>query len=219
MKIENVAGLTRIALRCLALLLATMFVIGLWMFANMHAVGAIESVDTPVTVRVGRTEYLLVLILLLLNVAMAYAMFMRFKEAGKSVRTSLGTIIASLLAMSVWIALRFLPGWFGSDQEATSTRSFNALEIVMASVLVLASILGVLLMLRHYLRAKPIIVMSAYSKKVCIRGEWMSIEDYLHRELGIDVSHGITPGERDMVMEDFRKRSAKEGIPRPSAGA
>jgi hypothetical protein len=46
----------------------------------------------------------------------------------------------------------------------------------------------------------------------------VSVEEYLQKELGIEVSHGMTPTERDVVMEDFQERCAKEGIPKPKAG-
>ena len=216
MKDGNAAGFAKLTTRMLFVLLTTMFVVGLWLLADMNAARAIVSTGSQVNISVGRTESLLVLILLFLNVAMAYAMFQRFKDAGKTVRTSLGTIIASLLPLCVWIGLRFLPEDAMATASDTSTGfSVNSSEIIMALFLILTSILGVLLMMRKFMRAKPYIVISAYSKKVNYKGEWISIEEYLQKELGIEVSHGMTPDERDVVMEDFRKRSAAEGINPP----
>jgi hypothetical protein len=216
--LDKAAALTTLAVRSLMLLLVTMMAIGVWMLVDLDTVGALENPEGAVKVDASRVEFLLVLVLLFLNVAMAYAMYRRFHIAGKNVRFSLGTIIASLLAMCVWIGLRFLPSATDFERLQSGNASINKIEILAAMVLILVSVLGLLLMLRRYLRAKPVLVMSAYSKKVCLNGKWMSIEEYLGSELGIEISHGMTAEERDSVMQDFTERSAKEGIPRPSAG-
>ena len=214
-KPDNAAVLARLITRALELLLATMFVVGLWMLADVNVASATKAADRSVFVQVGRSEPLMVLILLLLNVLMAYAVFVRFKAAGKTIRTSLGIIIASLLALCVWIGLRFLPREIIMPDATDYHGRINGSEIVLAVILVLSSILGVLVMLRRFMRAKQFLVISAYSKKVNYKGEWITIEEYLQRELGVEVSHGMTPDESREVMDDFHRRRALAGIPGP----
>jgi hypothetical protein len=219
MKIDQAARLHKLATRTLALLLITLFVVGIWMVADVNAVGTLlEGQQAPVSISIRRPEFILVMILLLLNVMMAYALMRHFSQAGKSIRASLGTIIASMLALSVWIGVHFLPSSILEMIGDVHAQGMHRMEFWFALLLVLSSALGILLMMRRYKRAKPYLVMSAYSKKVRYKNEWISIEEYLERELGIEVSHGITPDERDKVMEDFRSRSKTEGIPTPGDG-
>jgi hypothetical protein len=211
---DKAAKFTSVAVRALVFLLVTMLAIGIWMLADMDTADAVENPAGYVKVGASGTEFLLVLVLLFLNVAMTYSIYKRFGAAGRKVRISIGTIIASLLAMCAWIGLRFLPG----AVDLSCVKSVGRIEIMVAFVLILTSVLGMLLLLRKYTRAKPVIKMSAYSKKVLVDGKWVSIEEYLAGELGIEVSHGMTNDERDLVMKDFNERVAKEGIPHPSDG-
>jgi len=201
------------SVRALLFVLATMLVVGLWMLADLNAVGAVLGGD-EVEIRVGRTEFILILVLLLLNVLMTTTLLKRFGTSGRLVRNSFTVTIASFLAMSVWIAIRFIPPEIDTPGESMHGR-LDSIEIILAGALLLSSALGALLLLRRFLKARPIVTMSSYSKEVCVRGKWMPIEEYLRDELGIDVSHGMTPGERDAVMENFRRISEKQGIPHP----
>ena len=203
---------TTVVIRCLTFLLVTMLAIGMWMLADMNTADAINNPTGEVSVGASGTEFLLVLVLLFLNVAMTYSIYRRFSTAGKKVRASLGTIIASLLAMCVWIGFRFLP----CVLDLSCGRSVGRLEIIVAFILILSSVLGMLLLHRRYTRAKPVIKMSAYSKQVLVGDKWVSIEEYLENAFGIEVSHGMTNDERDVVMKDFNERAAKEGLPHPS---
>jgi len=219
MKIDQAARLHKLASRTFALLLATIFVVGLWMIADVNAVGTLldERTDT-IAISIRRPEFILVMILLLLNVMMTYALMRHFGQTSKAIRASLGTIIASMLALSIWIGVHFLPSSVFESIGEVHAQGVHRMEFWFALLLVFSSALGVLLLMRRYKRAKPYLVMSAYSKKVRYKGEWILIEEYLERELGIEVSHGITPDERDKVMEDFRSRKESEGIPMPGDG-
>jgi hypothetical protein len=95
-----------------------------------------------------------------------------------------------------------------------SVFGFSGAEFALALILVVASVGGAIALIFRFRKAQPYLVMSAYSKKVRYKGEWVSIEEYLQKELGIEVSHGITPEERDEVMAEFRKElKRKAGEP------
>ncbi len=206
--------LHRLVSRRLCLMLATAAVTLLWILAGLDMSGVFSSTAEPVELRVGRNEFILVLILLLLNVLMTYTLLRRMSGGGGGVRASLSTILASMLALCLWTGLNFLPFSLMGEQSE-GVRRMDGVELWMAMVLILFSALGTLLLIRRFGRAKELLVMSAYSKKVRCGEEWLSIEEYLERELGIVVSHGITPDERDKVMEEFRRESAQKGIPHP----
>jgi hypothetical protein len=216
MKDENASRLHKLAYRTLALLLLTILVVSIWMIADVNAVDSLFNEGSAVSISIKRPEFIMVMILLLLNVMMAHTLMRQFRKAGNAIRASLGTIIASMLALSLWIGIHFLPQSITSTMDEVTGKEINKTEFWFALVLILSSALGVLLLMRRYKKAEPYLVMSAYSKKVRFKGEWISIEEYLERELGIEVSHGITPDERDQVMDEFRRKSQTEDIPRPS---
>jgi hypothetical protein len=202
------------AQRALILSLATLFVMGIWLFHDMHALNAVLSGGKSVEVRVGRAEFIFVLILLLLNVMMTLALLRSLKAAGRLVRHYFTVSIASLLALVLWISAHFLSRELEPASEVFSGR-LNGMEVILAGFLVLASALGALLLLRRLHRARPILTMSAYSKQVRVNGRWVPIEEYLRDELGIEISHGMTEEEKEGELESFRRQCENEGIPRP----
>lgn len=206
-------------MRMLVLILATLAVIVAWFFISVGAGDAVVKISDVVPVRVGRTEALMAMILLLLNVLMTYGVFRGFRAEGKPIRRALGTLISSMLALTIWLAVRFLPmaeTSAGGSELAGMPNKMNRVEIYLAVILALASALGALLILHRHMKARPVLLMSAYSKKVRCRGSWMSIEEYMEKELGIKISHGMTPEERTEVLDEFRKQSETEEIPHPS---
>ncbi|GEM_PF-4993677 len=201
------------ARRGLILSLATFFAVGMWLLWDMNALSAVLSGGKAVDVRVGRAEFVFVLILLLLNVLMLLALLRRLNGIGRLVRHYFTVSIASLLALILWISSHFLPEEVESAE--LFSRKMSGVEVILAGFLVLASALGALLLLRRLNRAHPILTMSAYSKQVRVGNRWVPIEEYLREELGIEISHGMTEEEKQKELESFRSQCANEGIPRP----
>ena len=50
------------------------------------------------------------------------------------------------------------------------------------------------------------ITMSAWNKQVNYKGQWVSVEEYLKKDLGITVSHGIDPESASKIMRDLEKQ-------------
>lgn len=216
MKSPNPAKLHKQAVRSLSILLVTALALLVWLVGDVGAIGILDAKSGTISVNIGRHEFLLVMILLLLNVMMTYALMRHMSPGGRATRASLATILASMLSLCLWIGIHVLPRGVSDGVESAVSMDLGRAETWFALALVLLSILGILLLMRRFGRAKELVVISAYSKKVRYHDEWISIEEYLERELGIAVSHGITPDERDKVMEDFRKEREEKGIPRPS---
>jgi hypothetical protein len=185
----------------------------MWLLWDMNALSAVLSGGKSVDVRVGRGEFVFVIILLLLNVMMLLALLRRLSGVGRLVRHYFTVSIASLLALVLWISSHFLPRELESAE--IFSRRMNGMEVILAGFLVLASALGALLLLRRLNRARPILTMSAYSKQVRVNGRWVPIEEYLREELGIEISHGMTEEEKQGELESFRRQCESEGIPRP----
>jgi PAS domain S-box-containing protein len=48
-------------------------------------------------------------------------------------------------------------------------------------------------------------LMCAWTKQMRVRGQWVSIEEYLEKEHHVIVSHGISPDAFEILARDFRK--------------
>jgi hypothetical protein len=163
-----------------------------------------------VTVEVTRTEFAFVFILLLLNTLSSYSIYRRFERVRTGMRYSVLLLIVSLLLLCTWIVRVFVfDGSLASGSERI-TGAVWRLEILLVFVLILANILRHFSLFESYRRVEPFIVMSAYSKKVRWKNEWITIEEYLLREFGIEVSHGITPEEKEEALAEFRRELAEK---------
>lgn len=164
-------------------------------------------------ISVGWIEYFLVLILILMNVYISYTVFLRFDKAMRRTKRSLVMILSSMLMLLLWAGFRLT--------QLLGTSSIRFLDSVLYSynwvflVAVLAVAMIVLIICCGFSRNKPCITMSPSSKMVSYDGEWISIEEYLSKEMGINVSHGMTKEDLNEAIKAYHDDVAKNGIPRP----
>ena len=69
----------------------------------------------------------------------------------------------------------------------------------------MAAVLGVMLMLAFRLRARvqelePLVTLCAWSKTVRHGDEWISFEEYLERQFGLRVTHGLSPEQLTKLL-------------------
>jgi hypothetical protein len=208
MKSHLVELLTRKTLVAAQLMLVTLAVLAVWIFNAMGGGDALLSARETLFVRVSRLEFLMIVLLLMLNVSASYAIFRQFQSLNRSVKWSTGLMILSLLALTAWIARLFLFQGVTVSMPEEVTAGVGRVELLMGLLLVFATMMGGLLLYRRYKHVEPFVVLSAYSKKVQYKGEWVTIEEYLVRELGIHVSHGITPEEKEEALAQFQRDMA-----------
>ena len=205
MKTNLVELLTRKTVVAVQLLLATLAVLLVWLFNSFGGGEALLSSEDTLFVRVTHYEFLLVLMLLVLNVGAAHAIFRQFQALNRSVKWSTGLMIVSLLALITWIGRLFLFQGVEITVPTEVSAGVGRVELVLALILILANMMAGVMIFRRYKNVEPFVVISAYSKKVQYKGGWITIEEYLLKELGIHVSHGITPEEKDQALAKFRE--------------
>ncbi len=194
------------------LLLITLLLLLVWIFSEFNVAQAILTVRETLPVQVSRFEFFLVLVLLMLNVSLAYGVYRQFSKINKLIRCSTGLMIVSLLILSVWLGRLFLLTGMRDTMASELTSDVGRSEVILVLVLILANILGGIALFRRYREVEPFVVISAYSKRVQHDGRWISIEEYLAKELGIRVSHGITPEEKERALEQFREEERRESL-------
>ncbi len=82
--------------------------------------------------------------------------------------------------------------------------------IIVLQILLTFGIVARLVRSLHRKNDKAFLRMSCVSKKVCVQGQWMSVEKYLADHHNIVVSHGMTPEESDEWLRDARAWADRE---------
>jgi hypothetical protein len=54
-----------------------------------------------------------------------------------------------------------------------------------------------------------VIKLCAWTKKIELDGEWVTIEEFLQRELGVSITHGITREAAENLRKQFESEKAK----------
>ena len=162
---------------------------------------------------IGWFEYSMVLFLILLNVSIVYRVFVRFDEGMRKAKRSLVTVIASMLILCVWAGLRLSRQLAdGRSLFENVSHSYNWVFLVA----LFAASMGIFVASCYHLRKKPLIMMSPSTKMVFYKDEWVSIEEFLARAMGIEVSHGMTGDEAAEALREYRDEVARNGgIPKP----
>jgi hypothetical protein len=197
----------------LALGAATLPASGLYGAVGEIAVNEVQIAGGGGSTSVGWFEYSMVLLLILLNVLIVYRVFVRFDQAMLRAKRSLVTVIASMLILCIWAGIRLsrqlTDGW--SFFENVS-RSYNWVFLVA----LFAASMGIFVASCYHLRKKSLIRMSPSTKMVFYKDEWVSIEEFLAREMGIEVSHGMTCDEAAEAMREYQSEVTRNGgIPKP----
>ena len=99
----------------------------------------------------------------------------------------------SLLILLSWLdELLGLPHLlFGLPQQGMWRES--ALESIAIALVWLVVYIATQNILRRFQYLEDMLMMCAWCRKLEHSGDWLSLEDYCVRELGVDISHGICP--------------------------
>ncbi|MGF1529898.1 MAG: hypothetical protein ACFCU4_00890 [Puniceicoccaceae bacterium] len=208
----------------LTLGLLSLIAVAVWIFFAFRLPENLLTNEARISVSITRTEVILILILLFLNVLTAYVLFRRMQPRLAPIRGSITVIITTFLVIAVWISLAA----FQNDGFSLSSTAFNIdvqrLQILLVLILVFANLAALIAILRKFRTAENFITVSAYSKKVKYRGEWITLENWLATEFGIQVSHGITPEEREKILAGLNPENGplneanQSPQPQPSEG-
>lgn len=180
--------------------IVSLIAVAMWIFFRFDFPGTVYQTDEVISVSISRTEMFLLLILLFLNILTAYAIFRRMQPRMAPIRASISIIMVTFLIIVLWvsqIALRERGIFVG---ESGLDVSVQRMEVLLVMLLIFANLGALLVVLRKFKTAENFVTLSAYSKKVKYRGEWIPLEQWLENEFGIQVSHGITPEERQKVL-------------------
>jgi len=205
MKIPLIRFLTRKTLLATQLILITLVTITVWIFNQFDLSSAFVSSRGMVQIEVSRFEVMLVLLVLFMNILVAYGLLRHFSHRNKLMRVSGTVMIATFLVMCVWFVRVFNLENELINLDTRIVGGASRLELILVLVLIFGSIFATLSLFYKSSKADEFLVMSSYSKKVQYRGEWITIEQYLWRELGIQISHGITPDEKDRMIEEWKQ--------------
>ena len=197
----------------LALGAATLPVPGLYGAVGEIVADEVQIASGNNSISIGWFEYSMVLLLILLNVMIVYRVFVRFDQAMRRAKRSLVTVIVSMLILCVWAGIRL------SRQLADGRRFFENISHSynwIFLVALFAASMGIFVLTCYHLRKKPLIKMSPSTKMVFYKDEWVSIEEFLAREIGIEVSHGMTVDEAAEALREYRNEVTRNGgIPKP----
>lgn len=210
MNLGFIKKLTQKGKRTAQIILGTLCVLTIWVISQFNLNEVIVGTRSTLKIEVTRVEVFLMLILLLMNILIAYALFRQFSRSNRVVKMSTAVIIVTFLVICVWIARVFQLQSLTVESQALISGTANRYEVLLLLILIFGSILASLAQFKKFRATDDMIVMSAYSKKVKYGEEWISIEEFLKRELGVDVSHGITPEEKEQVLNEF-KEAMKQG--------
>lgn len=191
---------TRTSAAAFTLGIASLLVVGIWVFFRFDFPETVLDSEQVISVSVTRTEMFLLLILLFLNILTAYAIFRRMQPRMAPVRASISIIMVTFLMIVIWVSRIALQEHGIFVGEPGFDLSVQRLEILLVMLLIVANLGALLVVLRKFKTAKNFITLSAYSKKVKYNGQWIPLEQWLENEFGIQVSHGITPEERQKVL-------------------
>lgn len=77
----------------------------------------------------------------------------------------------------------------------------SALESILTLFVWLAVFTASRRILRRFHYLEDMLHMCSWCRKLDHEGEWLSLEDYCARELGVDISHGICPSCGRQLMD------------------
>lgn len=203
---------TRTSSAAFTLGIISLIAIGIWIFFRFDFPETVYDSKQVISVSVSRTEMFLLLILLFLNILTAYAIFRRMQPRMAPIRASISIIMVTFLMIVLWVSQIALQerGFFVG--ESGLDLSVQRVEVLLVMLLIFANLGALLVVLRKFKTAENFITLSAYSKKVKYNGEWIPLEQWLENEFGIQVSHGITPEERQKVLAGLSADASSQTI-------
>jgi len=87
------------------------------------------------------------------------------------------------------------------EEAYLSTAYLNSNVALLFVIVDVGFIAGIFLLLRRLERMEEMIKICAWSKLIEYEGEWISIEDYLHRRFKMQISHGMSDAEANKMLQ------------------
>ncbi len=201
--------LTRKTLIFQQLIITTFAILAVWIFNQFDFADNFVTRETEFFISVNRIELYLVLMLIFLNLLAAYFIFRRMGN-NPLIKYSMLVMMMTFLILSVWLVRIFLFDGSIITKGIKLEGRISRFEVIVVLLLIFGNIMASLSLFRKFNKAAPYLTMSAQSKKVEYDGDWISIEEYLQREIGVVVSHSITPEEKEAALAQFRKDMAEQ---------
>jgi two-component system cell cycle sensor histidine kinase/response regulator CckA len=127
-------------------------------------------------------------------------------------RTSSGGDLARIL-LPIFIFVPLVLGLLRIEGERAGWISHEMGTSLMALAQVLIGVSMLFWVVHTIDRAaslEKIVTMSCVSKKVLRDGEWITIEEYLHDQYHVQISHGMTPQEAETWLNEAKDSLARE---------
>jgi hypothetical protein len=88
----------------------------------------------------------------------------------------------------------------------------DLMEVRLAARQTITSLSKVLVRIKHPQELQNLVTVCAWSKKIKINGEWISFEKFILDELGMRITHGMTPEAAAHMLESRPDRSASDEL-------
>ena len=88
----------------------------------------------------------------------------------------------------------------------------SALESIVALFVWLFVFTRTRRVLKRFTYLEDQLRMCGWCRKLETQGEWLSLEDYLHKELGLETSHGMCAGCGRQVLDDVKDKQVKPEV-------
>jgi hypothetical protein len=110
-----------------------------------------------------------------------------------------------IIIYAVLCTIATLAGIFFSPDTGIPVSIYSINRIYAIAVIWLVAIYNLIRIVQAEKIEKlgRMIIMSAWNKQVKYNDEWISVEDYLKRDLGINVSHSIDPESAAKMIRDM----------------
>jgi hypothetical protein len=110
-----------------------------------------------------------------------------------------------IIGYALLCTLATISGIFFSPDEGVSVYIYGINRIYAIAVIWLIALFNIIRLIQKDKIEKlgRMIIMSAWNKQVKYKDEWISVEDYMRRELGISVSHSIDPESAAKMLKDL----------------
>lgn len=187
------------------IVLSALLLLAVWIFKSFRFPDGSPLGGGTIELNLGKFEAVLIIILALICLYAVYLVFKAGAVTGSNLRLPVSIILVGILVSAQWLLLTLQGGGSIFSGQTIMTVSVESHEVFIVLLLIFLNIFATLHLFGRFQRMHALVQMSAYSKKVLFEGQWISIEEFLKNELGMQVSHGATPDEQQEVIERFRR--------------
>jgi hypothetical protein len=121
-------------------------------------------------------------------------------------------ILISLLAdsrkLTIWLAVLFTvlvgAGWWFSTEAGVPNWIVASDRIVCVIAIWVTALLGIEITFakQRIRRMGRLLTICMWTKQVRVNGEWISVEDYLTKHVGLSLSHGISKEAAEQILSE-----------------